>query len=677
MAKHEFAINSTAAAFETLSKKLYSQPILAIIRELSTNANDAHIQAGNEDPFILHLPTDTEPYFLIRDFGTGMSEDIIDNVYTTFFCSTKSEDENQTGYFGLGSKSPYALIDEFEVTSWCDGMKKVYKMSKTDGIPNCDKIAETPSSEHSGLEIRFDYNKDFYTFKKTAVQFFAGTKFMPDWNIDDVDMEKYIVDRQFFTNNSICFKYLEDSSFYTNKYDDIWLNVAGVSFPVDVSRLGAKAETINDLLNKTNLYKMNICTGKSDVTITPSREELHYDQKTVDFISNAIEKNIKDRFAEFVIKDCTAKELTYLMSQSYDINLANAAREEVETYANPKVIRLTINSRRLTASASQVNIANTIGTRIYGDYKRIVLDTTGLSTVKEKVINGFLTGQTVDDKLKLTSTSLVSQLKQLHNLYSNVDTFFIYFSNNLDYSAKKLNADIVKFSSLEVSKEKKEAQKRGFLTKYSILTVGNVANYNLSMRPNVKDGEVPLIIKEEDQGNVDKYVRFITKFIPDAKLAIRPCKESVFDRLHKDYKTIEEYAKEIVTSNIATIQSTANLLNVQDNIEKFFGSSHFSKTEATEIEKVLKLPKYNELANRCPVVAYIKNNFNINNVNASVDSTTIRIVREYDIKATNNVNINPENNWKEKYPMLKYISYINTERDVEAILDYMNLVEKC
>ena len=63
-----FGFAATKEAFQVLSSSLYSNPKLAIIRELSTNANDAHKQAGKEDyPFNLHLPTASEPFFNIRD----------------------------------------------------------------------------------------------------------------------------------------------------------------------------------------------------------------------------------------------------------------------------------------------------------------------------------------------------------------------------------------------------------------------------------------------------------------------------------------------------------------------------------------------------------------------------------------------------------------------------------
>ena len=44
---HAFTIQNSPLAFEILSSRLYSDPTLAIIRELLTNAYDAQVMAGN------------------------------------------------------------------------------------------------------------------------------------------------------------------------------------------------------------------------------------------------------------------------------------------------------------------------------------------------------------------------------------------------------------------------------------------------------------------------------------------------------------------------------------------------------------------------------------------------------------------------------------------------------
>ena len=50
--ENQFSIEASAKAFMILSDGLYSNKILAVIRELSTNAYDSHVDAGRR---VIHL----------------------------------------------------------------------------------------------------------------------------------------------------------------------------------------------------------------------------------------------------------------------------------------------------------------------------------------------------------------------------------------------------------------------------------------------------------------------------------------------------------------------------------------------------------------------------------------------------------------------------------------------
>lgn len=73
-----FSINSSTFAFDILSDKLYSNKILAVVREYLTNALDAQKSSGAVKPIEVIEPevrfTGNTP-FSVRDFGTGLSEE--------------------------------------------------------------------------------------------------------------------------------------------------------------------------------------------------------------------------------------------------------------------------------------------------------------------------------------------------------------------------------------------------------------------------------------------------------------------------------------------------------------------------------------------------------------------------------------------------------------------------
>ena len=244
--EQSFSMAATKEAFQILSSNLYSDPILAVIRELSCNANDSHKMAGVEKPFYLHIPLPEEPFFLIRDYGTGIPEDLIYNIYTSYFVSTKVDNENQTGCFGLGSKTPFAIVDEYTVTSYCDGKKISYLMKKVDGLPTVSKISEESSNE-TGLEIKFNIpNPNYWRWRADTEEFFKGTSFLPNINLfgenfwQSSDGEEFIQDRTFFSNDNIEF-------FHAYK-PSVYINVAGVSFGINIDDLKDKSEDVKKLL---------------------------------------------------------------------------------------------------------------------------------------------------------------------------------------------------------------------------------------------------------------------------------------------------------------------------------------------------------------------------------------------------------------------------------------------
>lgn len=116
--EQNFQINASAHAFRILSDSLYQDKERAVIRELACNALDAHVAAGIPDtPIKITLPDELNPMLEVQDFGKGMSRSTLEKLYTTYFESTKQESDDDIGGFGLGSKSPFAITDNFTVTS--------------------------------------------------------------------------------------------------------------------------------------------------------------------------------------------------------------------------------------------------------------------------------------------------------------------------------------------------------------------------------------------------------------------------------------------------------------------------------------------------------------------------------------------------------------------------------
>lgn len=178
-----FNMEIGAHAFNVLTDKLYSDKIGAAIRELGSNARDAHRMAGIIDqPFDVHIPTEANPIFYIRDYGPGLSKEGIEEVYTTFFKSTKRGDNSQTGGFGLGAKTPLAYTDSFIVTSYYNGTVYNYLVFKDGGIPKFTLNYEGPTTEPNGLKVEYTVRqKDIFTFDTTIKSIY--NTFLPRPNL--------------------------------------------------------------------------------------------------------------------------------------------------------------------------------------------------------------------------------------------------------------------------------------------------------------------------------------------------------------------------------------------------------------------------------------------------------------------------------------------------------------
>lgn len=173
-----FKIEANSVMFEILSSRIYTDVPYAIVRELSTNAADAHIEAGTQDKsFDIHLPTTWDSYFSIRDYGTGLSREDIATVYTVFGSSTRRMSNDFTGCLGLGSKTPFAYADQFTISSYQDGKKMVYSAFKNEeNLPAITFMGESDTDEPNGLEIHLNVKPDdinrFQTAAKKVFQHF-------------------------------------------------------------------------------------------------------------------------------------------------------------------------------------------------------------------------------------------------------------------------------------------------------------------------------------------------------------------------------------------------------------------------------------------------------------------------------------------------------------------------
>lgn len=260
-----FTIKSSAKAFEILSGKLYSDNISSIVRELSCNSYDSHLQAGKQQiPFLIHLPNTLEPYFSIKDYGTGLSHEDVLNVYCTYFESTKCSTNDFIGCWGLGSKTPFSYTDTFTVISIFEGVKKTYCMFLDENnTPSITEISSLETSECNGLEVKLlveqtDFSK-FETSVKCILQWFNP---LPEI----IGKQSFSFDKQFFILKNNLYGILDNNN-------------------SPVILMGNISYKLNIFIPLEGLV---IFSNIGDVDVTANRENLNYSDKTKSFIDKSI-----------------------------------------------------------------------------------------------------------------------------------------------------------------------------------------------------------------------------------------------------------------------------------------------------------------------------------------------------------------------------------------------------
>ena len=280
----EFGIAQTAEFFTVLSNTLYSNKPLAVIREVLCNAWDAHIVSGRTDrPVIVKIDEDK---MSIRDFGEGIPHHLIHNIYCVYGNSTKENDGNQTGGFGLGSKSPFAYSDHFTVVNHHAGLKTIHAISRgsamTQGKPDRRVMVTVPTTE-TGVEVMIPVKnrEDMHQFIDIARDIAA----FGEMNVLLNDKQVEIVPISTAENNMFLTTRKPRGS-----YDAINIRYGNVIYPVkpDAEYIGQwkrLKKIMDDIPSRSghggNDFVLILQAPANSISVTPSREALSNTETTV------------------------------------------------------------------------------------------------------------------------------------------------------------------------------------------------------------------------------------------------------------------------------------------------------------------------------------------------------------------------------------------------------------
>lgn len=293
--KKEFTIDtSNQMIVSILRDRLYSNKIGAVSREVASNCRDANREAGREGmPITIEIGTnhslleEEKLYVSFKDDGIGINPDRIDNVFLKYGSSTKRDNNNQTGGFGIGAKTPFAYNNEFiieTISEFKGSLKKhVYQaIILTDkGVESSQLIliSEENSTEKTGTKIivpiKVSDRDSFESEIITATSFWDVKPNYKGFTSSEVDSKELFVGEGWkvlsLNKNNLT------SSIENIKHNSPFLIVDGIPYKMPSINLGSNSLINNSIVNyhyeiESTHPVLEFKTG--ELTLSASREEV-------------------------------------------------------------------------------------------------------------------------------------------------------------------------------------------------------------------------------------------------------------------------------------------------------------------------------------------------------------------------------------------------------------------
>jgi len=397
----DFGIGDASVIIEILRNRLYSNPKQTLVQEYICNCRDASREAKSKIPLKITLPTILEPVFKVRDFGTGISPDLIKEVFVLYGKSTKRKNDEQTGGFGIGAKSAWAYTDSFTIVTYVNGIERTYLAhigENSNG--SLVKLSENETNEPNGTEIQIAvHTRDIQDFINAS---YRATMF---WDVRpefDGITEPEI---PYFYKNMNCVMKRDNWAIYKssdlNRFLDgtnhssseggVVLVVDGIPYKLSLKLAGLDSiAQCKKYLSISMVLAIHV--GNGDVEVSASREAIsdsEFSQKQINAIGEKILESISKQIEE-------------------EVNRTKNFNEYVSTH---KIINETLNDK--------VPTKKEIGKTIYEIDGKFCLKATLFDHVF--VTNYYASKQASRTVIKTENAKSLFLTKETHFIYENIE----------------------------------------------------------------------------------------------------------------------------------------------------------------------------------------------------------------------------------------------------------------
>ena len=291
-----FDMMNCAKGFHILISRIYTRKIEAVIREVMCNAYDSHIAAKCEHiPVKVTLPTLDDPHFRVQDFGVSLREDQM-KMYITLFDSSKENSASETGYYGLGCKSPFAYTNAFNIEVVKDGKCRMYSaFMDGNSAPKLAKLFEMETTDPQGVTVIVPVKaEDFRRFEQTyekVAQWFPTTPVCQDTQVN------YALSRSIYAvSDATVLDNDNGRLWYKRNYSDqgpgdFKIVMGNVAYDANVDAIVHDMTSMNHQQRRLMSYFTGILkVPNGAIDIPPSRENVEYTPKTIAYLSGIFEE---------------------------------------------------------------------------------------------------------------------------------------------------------------------------------------------------------------------------------------------------------------------------------------------------------------------------------------------------------------------------------------------------
>lgn len=285
------------AATRMFRDQIYKHKLWAVVREIICNGIDEHRKHKITRPLRITVPTAGDPHFRVRDFGKGLSKEKVFSVFFQYFESTKDQENDSIGGFGIGAKSPLAYADTFTVESFHGGSKTSY-VATLDGEASQAHKMDLQDSSETGIEVCVPIEEWDFSKCRDLIQYFVDNAKFDNFEFVGAEIKKQERGAWIISNK---FGRVGNYSQMFRASSNIYAQVGDVVYPIDNTH-----EIRNPFYQSVFLELEN-----GSVDIHPSREALELSKRNIFLINQGLTNLSNEASQEYIAafqKAKTARE---------------------------------------------------------------------------------------------------------------------------------------------------------------------------------------------------------------------------------------------------------------------------------------------------------------------------------------------------------------------------------